>query len=479
MTLVSELRPTVAFLPDTGSGGRPGAVPGPATGDAARFLRGDATFVNVNLQTVYDNSPAAPTAHIAFNTTQGGFHMDGASLAAGAAGTAGPDYMLITRGAVNVLNTSYNATDFRATVYSSAINGLDIAPDPGIFPDRAVITVVPDRLIFLRQDRTYTPLNLLGSFSWDSTLTKAGGSYGGFIGLNGQFQFSTSASGFGMGNAILHGATWKNTNGAVANLGPAFLFANNAVYQADGASITTSQARIFFDNSTYNVINAGVLIGLGVGHNSFWSQLRVDSGATLALRQGMNITDTIGTGVLTAQVGVNIASLTFATTNIAIRSAVVAGATNFFLQGNGTAISTFAGDVHINNSVALVLGTVAANRVELERTAAGAFRMRGIGGTNNESLIWSFDTAPNVVAITTDTSAIVSFDLGVRATGVFEHTGATLGIFSTTPVAQPAAYTISNPVVRRTIDISAFNLQQVGELLGTLALDVQSWGGVG
>lgn len=43
---VQKTRPTVSFIGDSGSGGEPGAVPGPAAGDAAagKFLKADATW---------------------------------------------------------------------------------------------------------------------------------------------------------------------------------------------------------------------------------------------------------------------------------------------------------------------------------------------------------------------------------------------------------------------------------------------------
>lgn len=304
-----------------------------------------------NLQGVYD---ASTTGAILLDTTRGAFEMDGAGLAAGLTGTAGPDYMMITRGATNILNTAYNATDFRATIYSGALNGMDISPDPGLFPDRATISVTVDRLQFLRQDRVRTSVQL-GFFNWSSTVSLdfASASAGGFITLGGIFEFRQSASGFGMGNAILHSATWKNQNGVVANLGPGFLFANNALYQADGASISIPQARIFLDNSRYNIINAGILTGGAIGHVTVWCAFRVDAGVTLAQRRGLFFPDTsaIGAGTITTQVAVDIENLDFATTNIGIRSVMATGGGRTFISHTGSAPSLFGGDVEFDGAL--------------------------------------------------------------------------------------------------------------------------------
>ena len=95
--------------------------------------------------------------HINLNTTQEALHTDGASLGTGTAGNNdGPDYSRFTRGAVNILNVAYNAVDLRAHIYSSAVAGFDIGPDPALLPNRSTITIVADALVFLREDRTFT-----------------------------------------------------------------------------------------------------------------------------------------------------------------------------------------------------------------------------------------------------------------------------------------------------------------------------------
>ena len=448
-----------------------GIASGIATLDVSGFVP-VSELGNVDTQLAYDNSAASPTAQVALDTTRDAFHIDGAALAAGGAGTAGPDYMQITRGAVNILNSAYNATDLRATVYSSAINGLDISPDPGILPDRATISVAADSLIFLRQDRTITLLNNPGFFRWTSTLTKAGGTFGGFVGINGTFEFSSDASGFGMGNAVLHGATWKNVNGVAANLGPAFLFANNAIYQADAATITISQARILFDNTTYNTINGGVLSTLGVGHVSFYSSLSVNSGATVGLRRGYAFFDRVGTGSVTTQIALDVADLTNATTNIGIRSAM---STGNFIEHTGGAASTFSGPIQMDNNVAISLGTAGGNRVTLLRSSAGVMRMIGIGGTNNEGLDWDFDGAADVVSVTSSTAARLNLNLDVTVGGAAGN----VGFYGTTPIAQSAAYTPSNVTTDRSYDANSTTVDELADVLATVIADLQAVGLLG
>lgn len=246
-------------------------------------------------------------------------------------------------------------------ILSDTLTQVDIASS--LFPTRAVISFGLDKLQFLRQDRSFatSPSLLGGFFSWGSTLTStsAGSSFGGFITLGGTFQFSASAGAFGMGNALLHSATWKNTSGIAANLGPSFLFANNATYQADGATITANQARIYFDNSTYDTINAGAIsMGAAIGHVSFYSNLTVSTGATIALRRGMLFQDATVTGTLTEQQVIYIPNLAAATTNYGI-----------FSEHNGTALIRHEGTASSQFGGAIELGSGATFDWQLSRLA--------------------------------------------------------------------------------------------------------------
>lgn len=357
-----------------------------------------------DLTGVYEHSVSG---QLNLNTTLGAFKIDGAALGTGTAGNDdGPDYMRITRGSVNVLNTSYNSVDLRAHIYSSALNGMDIGPDPALLPNRSTIRIGPDQLEFLRQDRTILS-GSPGFFLWTSELTMSAAipflqrSFGGFIDLGGTFQFAASASPFGMGNALLHRAIWKNASGVVADLGPSFLFANNAIYQADGATIISSQARIFFDNAAYNVINGGIgTQGAAVGHATLYSNLTVGAGWTIALRCGVFIQDAIVDGTLDDQVGFIVPDLDAAATNTAIRSLMLAGAGKFFIEHLGTALSLFGGDVEID--------------------------------------------------------------------GAFNHDGSTYGQYGATPVAQDTGWLISNVSTLRAYDANSTNTDEIADTLGTL-----------
>lgn len=297
---------------------------------------------------------------LTLNPTQAALDIDGAALAAGAAGDVGPNYLEISRGATDVLGVAYNATDGLTSIHTAATAGLALAPDPAGGAIEPPLTVLPNKLQLFDYTYAFTAGGSVGGLiNWNDTITFAGvnPTLSGFISIEGTFEFNTSANPFGMGNALLHAATWKNANGVVSNLGPSFLFANNAIYQADGATITMSQARVFFDNSMYETINGGVMSMSGtVGHNSLYSALTVNAGVTIGLRRGLFFADASGAGTLTTQIALDIENLSGATTNIGIRSAMSSGT---FINHTGTAPTNLGGNLTLGGTLQLDSSTVA------------------------------------------------------------------------------------------------------------------------
>jgi hypothetical protein len=70
----------------------------------------------------------------------------------------------------------------------------------------------------------------------------------------------------------------------------------------------------------------------------------------------------------------------------------------------------------------------------------------------------------------------IEAELGVNPSGASATVVARLNIIHP---PSPAAYTISNPVVRRTVDVSAYTMDQLAALIGTLIADLQARGIVG
>ncbi len=205
---------------------------------------------------------------------------------------------------------------------------------------------------------------------------------------------------------------------AGANVGPVYLFLDQYTTRADGSAQTCSQ---------HNAMRAQPRWGPNVAGGSitqtsaelYFAATAVDatvgsaSITTLTHFTSKGVTLTAG-GTVGTFTAYEIVDVTGPSTIYGINSAMSTGT---FIRHTGAAVSEFAGDLHMNNGISLVLGTPGANRVDLLRPAAGTLRMIGVGGTNNEGLDWDFDAFPNNVSITSPTGASLNFDTSEIAFG--------------------------------------------------------------
>lgn len=257
-----------------------------------------------------------------------------------------------------------------------------------------------------------------------------------FAALNLQSTMQHDQAGFPFNHGLIfnHGLQYRNTSGVAVNYGPIQGFIDQPNIAADGAALTQLFTRSFLSQPNFNTIGGGSLAQT-VGFANFQAFGQLNTGVTMPTRRGLEVGDMGGVGgTLTTQIGVDIAALSRGTTNIALRTASSAG--NAWLH-TGTAVSELAGDLHMNNGISLVLGSVGANRVELLRSAAGVMRMIGVGGTNNEGLDWDFDTpTANNIEVTSSTGAALQLNLAEISLGTTAASGAADNFFIA--IANPA-----------------------------------------
>lgn len=258
---------------------------------------------------------------------------------------------------------------------------------------------------FWGTDRTFTasPGGILVTGTPTHTHNYVNTSLGGF-GLTHTVRLQQSAFAFNMALVFNNGMNIRNVSGVTANFGPNQSYIDQPNIAADNAVISMSMSRSFLSQPTFGGINGGTL------NLTTWASLQcfgtLNAGCNVTNKYGLWYTDPLGAGgSLTNQYAVYIDNIIRGTNNYGIYSLMSSGANRYFIRHTGTALSTFAGDVHVNDGVSLVLGTEGGNRVELLRSAAGIFRMGGVGGTNNEALEWNFDSAPNVVSLGSPTGA--------------------------------------------------------------------------
>ena len=135
-------------------------------------------------------------------------------------------------------------------------------------------------------------------------------------------------------------------------------FASLAKMQSDGVSTGTSAGTVFLSQNTIGAINSGTL-NIGT-FSSFKSSESVapEAGSTVSMGtlNGFEIANpTVGAGTetITNLIGLNIASLTRATNNYGVYSAMTSGANNYFLYGAGTAKSYFGGAIYMKENTGI------------------------------------------------------------------------------------------------------------------------------
>lgn len=149
-------------------------------------------------------------------------------------------------------------------------------------------------------------------------------------------------------------ATVKNDPAVSVDPGPGVAFGDGTIYQVDTATgRIMSVVRSVNAAPTVNRINSGTMTVTEL--TGMLHVPTIGAGITVTTRRGLWIFDVVNSGTVTTQVGVDIAALTAATTNIGIRNAAPYVATPSAAQtlAAGTAILANAEIVQINSAGAI------------------------------------------------------------------------------------------------------------------------------
>ena len=264
----------------------------------------------------------------------------------------------------------------------------------------------------------YTVSTRPGVIQWESIIEASLGvglnTFGGALNLVGTFRQSQNGFGFNNGLIFNHATTYENNAGAAANFGSFFTLVDQPLIRSTGGART---------GIIHNAVRAQPRFGPHTGGGTLaWSNVTLYESAG-SVAAGTTVTQWnvlrcggvgLGGGAITTWRGILIVDPTVVNpgTTTGIECTIPAAAGHSFINHTGTAVSAFAGDLHMNNGVSLVLGTAGGNRVELLRPSAGVMRTIGVGGTNNEGLDWDFDPATaNTIDVSSSTGAGVGWDV--------------------------------------------------------------------
>lgn len=227
--------------------------------------------------------------------------------------------------------------------------------------------------------------------------------------LNLQHTAEHAQSGFAFNHGLIfnHGTNYRNQLNVAANYGPLQGFIDQPSVQVNrttAGSVTQSLFRSFLSQPSFGRASSnGTLSVTTVGQVQCFGA--VTTGASVSVWNRVQLGPFSSfSGSVTTYRAILIANETGPSSITGIRSELT-GTGKDFINHIGTSPSHFAGDIHMNNGIALVLGTAGASRVNLLRPGAGVLRMIGVGGTNNEGLDLDFDSAPNMVDVSSSTGA--------------------------------------------------------------------------
>ena len=121
------------------------------------------------------------------------------------------------------------------------------------------------------------------------------------------------------GSAFVFNAQYTAQNSGAVNLGPTVTFIDQPVIRAVTSTGITNSHTSFNSSPSFSVLTGGTLLPSSIV--GFVSAATVGAGVTATSRTAFKVSDATVSGTLTTQLGLDVAAMTTATTNIGIRNA--------------------------------------------------------------------------------------------------------------------------------------------------------------
>lgn len=257
------------------------------------------------------------------------------------------------------------------------------------------------------------------------------------LGLDATITYAKAGNVFG--SAVLSNtATFKNSSGVAVNLGPIYSVLAGPILTADNASITASHTSVLSAPTT-SVIGTGVLtvpslVGLSAAG-------LIGAGTTVTARTAVSISDATGAGAIVTQVGIDIATLTFAGTNIGIRnrSSTQLGSTGQLVvstAGNLSTSGTLTGSFWTQQDATATHGMITTQTL-----GVGSQALHGYDNSADTLPNWLIGRVaglyPNVGVYFAAANGASDVNFIRFGLGAAQINSTKLGVFGATPVVQP------------------------------------------
>jgi hypothetical protein len=449
-----------------------GALHAAATGAVAGFMSAaDKTALDAHL--IDTSNPHSTTITEAYdagggtctlNATDAAFRIQGSGLATGRRG-----YFEVFRSAIEIFNVDYDTTVARSLVTFEGAGGLEFEAGT----NNPMFRLNTNQLIVLPENVTFTGGTDVVLTDSTILLDFVNATLGTYLNFKPTLEFGQAPAAAEMLRAISVSHTAINTDTEANNFTIARHIVSDADYVASNAALTFGTLIEFYANTTLRGTGTGTLTGPANIWAQFYAEGIIGAGATIdGDRVAFYADDPTITGTLSGlNTGLLITNLTAGTAGAyGIQSLMTAGATKRFISHTGTAQSDFGGEVHIAQYLRHLGDTdtylsfetdtvkVFAGNLETLRIVNTSLQVNPTGGIGLYKLI-VVGNGGNVL------------DCGVTGAGAN-----VLGFFGSTPAQQPAAYTVTNPVTRRSYDTTTVTLQQLAEVVGTIIGDQQAYG---
>lgn len=381
------------------------------------------------------------------------------------------------------------------------------------------------------------------NFGSDIVLDHGGGtSIGGLVSATGRFLFRQAGGVLGAGNLFKNAATFKNDSGFGVSFGSQYTFVNTAIYQADGAAISSLFWRNGLFQTTWNTVAGGTLAITTVNQGGYINP-NVQASVTLTNMRDWEwgLGTFAGTVTNRSHLYFSAGNTPAATIFSGIQSLIVASPNHLFIRHTGTADAEFGGGIGLGAGATVDwrISRLAANVATLDdgdslRISTGSLFMGAAGTVRLDSLVanrldLSTGDSFRIVAGSLEFGADVSLTRGaadrldlasgddlrlvagalqfagtaeqisrsagellltaavIRTTaeldigGDLNHDGSNVGLYGTAPAAQSAAYTRNATIVEdRTLLASASaTILNNNNVLAALIADLQSRGFIG
>ena len=414
---------------------------------------------------------------ITLNGTDGGLRLQGSALATGRRA-----YFETLRLAVDIFTVDYDTTTGRSYARAEGAGGLDFEYASG----SSILRLVQDQLEMLPNNVTVTSA-ALHVILLDSTVTLnfVNADFGSFIDFGPTIAFDQAADATEMLKVFYAHALVQNVDGEANDFSSVRHVVSALTYRAVNAAVGFTDLTDFYAGSTVEATGTGALNGPDNTWIQFHATGTIGAAASVSGDRVAFFADDISvTGAFDGgNIGLQIPELTQGSGSAlvaGIQCSITSGTNKYFIYHTGTAQSAFGGAMSVTGELSIGGAGAAYLRHNANPTQNYLLFETSIDRvTLHVGTLATFRSTQNDVYVNPNSSSNVRLHVMGAGPAVFEagdYGYSAVGFFGAGPAARVSAYTVTNPVTRKSFDTTTVTLQQLAEVVGTIIADHKTYG---